>query len=35
MNGNSLIAGEWLAGEESFQSEPATGEAKNLLGRKC
>ena len=28
MNGNSLIAGKWLAGEESFQSEPATGEAK-------
>ncbi|MBO9447001.1 aldehyde dehydrogenase (NADP(+)) [Ruegeria sp. R14_0] len=28
MNGNSLIAGEWMAGEGSFQSSPATGDAK-------
>lgn len=28
MNGNSLIAGEWVAGEGSFQSSPATGDAK-------
>lgn len=28
MNGNSLIASEWLAGEGTFQSEPATGDTK-------
>ncbi|KIC47214.1 2,5-dioxovalerate dehydrogenase [Ruegeria sp. ANG-S4] len=28
MNGNSLIAGRWVAGEGSFQSAPATGVAK-------
>jgi len=30
MDGYSLIAGEWLAGEGTFQSEPATGEAKTF-----
>jgi len=28
MNGNSLIAGEWMAGEGNFQSSPATGDAR-------
>lgn len=28
MNGQSLIAGEWMAGEGSFQSAPASGDAK-------
>ena len=29
MDGKSLIAGEWLAGEGSFQSAPATGEPRS------
>jgi NADP-dependent aldehyde dehydrogenase len=29
MNGNSLIAGEWLAGEGEFLSAPATGEPQS------
>ncbi|MBO9433352.1 aldehyde dehydrogenase (NADP(+)) [Ruegeria sp. R13_0] len=28
MNGHSLISGEWMAGEGSFHSAPATGDAK-------
>jgi len=28
MNGYSLIAGQWMAGDSSFQSAPATGEAR-------
>ncbi len=42
MNGNSLIAGEWLAGEGEFLSAPATGEPKTysmgtaeLVDRAC
>lgn len=42
MNGNSLIAGEWLAGEGEFLSAPATGAPRtysmgtaNLVGQAC
>lgn len=42
MDGKSLIAGEWVAGEGTFQSSPATGESANytkgtpeLVARAC
>ena len=29
MDGKSLIAGEWKAGEGTFQSDPATGDPQD------